>query len=132
MRHSSLRFRNLDALNTVGIGSVHLIAIFAILPSMWSLSGFFLFVSLYFITGPVGITLCYHRLLTHGSFKTRRWFKYVLAVCGTLAWQGSVFVWTGTHRLHHKYADKDKDPHSPKHGFAWSHIFWTIFISLFR
>jgi stearoyl-CoA desaturase (delta-9 desaturase) len=61
----------------------------------------------------LGITVGYHRLLTHRSFKTFPAIRYVLAVLGTLAVEGSVIKWVADHRKHHDFADEAGDPHSP-------------------
>ena len=61
----------------------------------------------------LGATLGFHRLLTHRSFETYRWVKYVLAVLGSLSVQGPVIRWVASHRKHHAHADHDGDPHSP-------------------
>jgi fatty-acid desaturase len=63
----------------------------------------------------VGITVGFHRLLTHRSFATYPAVRYVLAVLGTLAVEGSVIKWVAHHRKHHDFTDEDGDPHSP-HG----------------
>jgi stearoyl-CoA desaturase (delta-9 desaturase) len=63
----------------------------------------------------LGITVGFHRLLTHRSFATYRAIRYVLAVLGTLAVEGSVIKWVADHRKHHNFTDEDGDPHSP-HG----------------
>jgi stearoyl-CoA desaturase (Delta-9 desaturase) len=63
----------------------------------------------------LGITVGFHRLLTHHSFQTYRPIRYALAVLGTLAVEGSVIKWVADHRKHHVFADEDGDPHSP-HG----------------
>ncbi len=81
---------------------------------------------LWYICGCLGITLGYHRLLTHRSFETYRWLRYTLAILGTLNWQGGPIRWVGTHRVHHQYSDEFGDPHTPKHGFFWAHILWTL------
>jgi stearoyl-CoA desaturase (delta-9 desaturase) len=61
----------------------------------------------------LGITVGFHRLLTHRSFRTRPGVRYSLAVLGTLAVEGSVIKWVTDHRKHHDFADEDGDPHSP-------------------
>jgi stearoyl-CoA desaturase (Delta-9 desaturase) len=63
----------------------------------------------------LGITVGFHRLLTHRSFETYPAVRYALAVLGTLAVEGSVIKWVADHRKHHDLADEDGDPHSP-HG----------------
>jgi len=110
----------------LGIGVMHIVALGALLPSTFSWSGLALAVFFAWLTGGIGITLCYHRLLTHRSFKTPKWFEYLLTACGCLAWQGGPVTWVGVHRLHHKHSDSDHDPHSPQHGFTWAHILWTL------
>lgn len=75
-------------------------------------------VVLYLITG-FGITIGYHRLLTHRSFATHRWLEYALSGAGALALQGSPMDWVADHRKHHAHTDQEGDPHSPhvhEHG----------------
>jgi len=67
---------------------------------------------LYAVTG-FGITLGFHRLFTHRSFRARRGLRIFLAVAGSLAAEGSLISWVSHHRRHHLYADKAGDPHSP-------------------
>src|SRR2546430_4097210 len=81
---------------------------------------------LWWACGGLGVCLCYHRLLTHRSFKTPRVVEYFLTLLGTTCWQGGPIKWVGTHRIHHKHSDGEEDPHSPHHGFNWSHIFWCM------
>ena len=73
-----------------------------------------------------GIGLTYHRLLTHGGFKTPKWLEYFLTVCGTLGLQSGAISWVTTHRIHHQHTETDKDPHSPRNGTYWSHIGWIF------
>jgi stearoyl-CoA desaturase (delta-9 desaturase) len=80
---------------------------------------------LYFFTG-LGVTLGYHRLLTHRSFATPRWVEYTLAVLGSLANQGGPLQWVANHRKHHQHSDHDGDPHSPRDGWWWAHAFWWM------
>jgi stearoyl-CoA desaturase (delta-9 desaturase) len=61
----------------------------------------------------LGITVGFHRLLTHRAFKTPPAVRYGLAVLGTLAVEGSVIKWVTDHRKHHDFADEEGDPHSP-------------------
>lgn len=64
-----------------------------------------------------GVTVGFHRLFTHKSFKPNRAVKCTLAVAGSLAIQGPVVRWVADHRKHHKFSDRDGDPHSPwKYG----------------
>ena len=66
----------------------------------------------YALTG-AGITVGYHRLFTHRSFKTSRPVRAVFAVLGSMAVEGPVIEWVATHRKHHPFSDRPGDPHSP-------------------
>jgi stearoyl-CoA desaturase (delta-9 desaturase) len=67
---------------------------------------------LYVLTG-LGITVGYHRLLTHRSFQTSRPVQYTFAVLGSMSVQGPVLHWVADHRKHHAHTDEEGDPHSP-------------------
>jgi stearoyl-CoA desaturase (Delta-9 desaturase) len=71
--------------------------------------------AMYLITA-VGITVGFHRLLTHRAFQTYAWLERTFAVMGSLAVEGSVLDWVADHRKHHAHADKEGDPHSPHVG----------------
>jgi stearoyl-CoA desaturase (delta-9 desaturase) len=66
----------------------------------------------------VGISVGFHRLFTHRSFKTRRPIRAALAVLGSAAAEGPVIEWVATHRQHHTFADEEGDPHSPHAGHS--------------
>jgi stearoyl-CoA desaturase (Delta-9 desaturase) len=75
-----------------------------------------LMLGMYAITG-FGVTIGFHRLLTHRSFDCPKPLRYLLAVCGSIAGQGMCIRWCATHRRHHQLADHEGDPHSPHlHG----------------
>ncbi len=95
-------------------------------PFNFTWPAFILFVFLSWLTGGIGITLCYHRLLTHGSFRVPKPLEYILTFFGILASEGGPINWVARHRIHHQFPDTDKDPHSPRHGFWWSHMFWLF------
>ena len=71
-------------------------------------------VAMYLVTA-FGITIGYHRLLTHRAFDASKPVRYGLAIAGSMAVQGSVIAWVADHRKHHAFSDADGDPHSP-HG----------------
>lgn len=126
-RKQGFSFSQLQWYVVIGIGLMHVGAVLAFFPQFFSWSAVVVAVILYWVSGGLGITLCFHRLLTHRSFKTPKWFEYFLTACGCLAWQGGPIEWVGVHRLHHKHSDSDLDPHTPNHGFTWSHIFWCMY-----
>lgn len=89
---------------------------------------------LYLLTG-FGVTLGYHRLLTHRAFATHRPIERALALAGALSVQGSPADWVADHRKHHAYTDQEGDPHSPHagrgaglggalHGLWHAHVAW--------
>src|SRR3982074_3892275 len=92
-------------------------------------------IAFYYISG-LGISVGFHRYFTHGSFKAVRGLKIALAVAGTLAIEGPVLTWVADHRRHHKYSDKEGDPHSPwRYGddakaltkaLLWAHTLWLF------
>ncbi len=79
-----------------------------------------IFAVLYVATG-LGITVGFHRLFTHRSFKTSSPMRGLLAILGTMAVEGPVISWVADHRKHHAYSDRLGDPHSPHvdHGVGW-------------
>jgi stearoyl-CoA desaturase (Delta-9 desaturase) len=74
-----------------------------------------LFAGMYVLTG-LGITVGFHRLLTHRSFQTHKATEYVFATLGSMAVQGPVIAWVADHRKHHAHTDEEGDPHSPHVG----------------
>lgn len=104
----------------------HIGALLAFLPQFFSWSAIAVCLSLYFITGCIGITLGFHRMLTHRSLRMPRVLECIVATCGTLALQGGPIEWISTHRAHHKYSDTPMDPHDANRGFFWSHFGWLV------
>jgi stearoyl-CoA desaturase (delta-9 desaturase) len=92
-----------------------------------------LLLGMYVLTA-LGITVGFHRLFVHRSFETYTWVKFIWAVLGSMAAQGSLLHWVAMHRRHHQYSDTPDDPHSPRHegrgvlgllrGFWHAHIGW--------
>jgi fatty-acid desaturase len=124
-RRARLKERRLQIPTLFMIALIHAGVVLA--PFTFTWSGLITCVILVFVTGALGITACYHRLLTHRSFKTPKWVEYVLTCFGCLALQGGPISWVATHRLHHKESDEEPDPHTPLVSFLWSHIGWLLF-----
>ena len=76
----------------------------------------------------LGITACFHRLLTHQSYKTGPKTRWALCAMGHLALQNEATTWVSTHREHHKKSDQEGDPHSPHNGggFWFAHLKWMF------
>ena len=82
---------------------------------------------MYYIATGLGISMGYHRLHTHRSYKVPLLMEYFFAFCGALTLEGGPIFWVATHRIHHQNSDQPGDPHSPRDGAWWSHIGWILF-----
>lgn len=82
---------------------------------------------LYWMTTGLGISMGYHRLHTHRSYKVPLALEYFFAVCGALTLEGGPIFWVATHRIHHQKSDQPGDPHSPRDGAWWAHVGWILF-----
>ena len=102
----------------------HLGAVAALFFFTWK--AFLLAVVLWWLSAGLGVGMGYHRLLTHRGYTTPKWLEYLLTVCATLALEGGPIFWVATHRIHHKYSDREGDPHSPRDGKWWAHVGWIV------
>jgi stearoyl-CoA desaturase (Delta-9 desaturase) len=80
---------------------------------------------MYIVTG-FGITIGFHRMLTHRAFQTSKTVERIFAVLGSMAVQGPVISWVADHRKHHAHTDEEGDPHSPHAGIAGGGIKGTL------
>jgi len=80
---------------------------------------------MYFFSA-LGITIGYHRMLTHRSFETHPAIRFFFLMCGSMAFEGPPLDWASIHIKHHANTDADDDPHSPLHGFFHAHLGWFI------
>lgn len=113
---------------TITISVVHLLGLLAFIPYLFSWVAFFVFLAGIHIFGQ-GITIGYHRLLTHRSFKTPKWVEHAFAVLGICSMEDTPARWVTIHRIHHVHSDHVPDPHSPRVSFWWSHMGWLMFIN---
>jgi len=74
----------------------------------------------------MGITVGFHRYLTHRGFKTNVFVKAALLILGSLAIEGPAIAWAANHRKHHAFSDQAGDPHSPQDGFIHAHLGWLF------
>jgi len=119
--------------------TIPFLGLVAAIPVAWggwlSLTDVVIALVFYTVAG-LGITVGYHRYLTHGSFKAKRWMRVGLALAGSLAIQGNVTQWVADHRRHHAYSDVEGDPHSPwrygatvwglTKGLFYAHMGWLF------
>jgi stearoyl-CoA desaturase (Delta-9 desaturase) len=90
----------------------------------------------FYVTSGLGISMGFHRYFTHLSFKAKRGMRIALAIAGSLAIEGPLLTWVADHRRHHKYSDKEGDPHSPWRfgndwkallkGLGYAHMGWLF------
>ncbi len=106
---------------------VHLLALTALIPWLFSWTGVALVFVGHHLFGMLGINVGFHRLLTHRSFKSPQWFERVLATLGVCCLQDTPARWVAIHRMHHQHSDKQDDPHSPAAGFLWGHMGWLLY-----
>ena len=85
-----------------------------------------LFTFYYFATG-ISITLGYHRLFSHISFKAKWPVKVFVLIFGAASFENSALDWSADHRIHHKHVDEDEDPYDISKGFFYAHIGWLLF-----
>jgi len=90
-----------------------------------------MFIVLYLITG-LGITVGYHRLISHRSFECKPWVKGCLLVAGGWALENSALRWCSDHIRHHARCDGQEDPYNAKKGFWYSHCGWLFIKSPYR
>ena len=114
----------LNWITAIVMGLFHIGAVAALFFFTWK--AFFVAVVLYWMTIGLGISMGYHRLHTHRSYKVPRALEYFFAVCGTLTLEGGPIFWVATHRIHHQHSDKEGDPHTPHDGAWWSHVGWIL------
>lgn len=103
----------------------HIGAVAALFMFSWTV--LFTTLGLYWCSIGLGISMGYHRLHTHRSYKCPIWMEYLFAICGTLNLEGGPIFWVATHRVHHQKSDQPGDPHSPNDGAFWSHMGWILF-----
>lgn len=113
----------------VGLLIMQIIAHLAIIPLVvyaeWY--HYIIVVFVYFLNGCLGMTMVYHRLLSHKSWNPPKFIEYLFASFATIGLTGPAISWVAVHREHHAFTDTEKDPHSPHHR-GW---FYTHFLSMF-
>ncbi len=109
----------------IGLTSVHLLGLLAFIPWLFTWSGLILAILGHFVFGMLGVTIGYHRLLTHRGFSCPKWLEHSLVTLGMCNLQDSPARWVAIHRLHHRSSDQQADPHSPLVNFFWGHVGWV-------
>jgi stearoyl-CoA desaturase (delta-9 desaturase) len=110
----------------VALTGMHALALLAFVPWLFSWTGLVAFIVGILVCGET-IILGYHRLLAHNSFAVPKWLEYTMAVFNMCSLQDTPVRWVTAHRAHHKYSDRENDPHTPLAGWAWGHALWLMF-----
>jgi len=110
----------------IALLAIHVGALLALSPMFFSWSALIVAIVICNLTGAFGITLCYHRALTHRALRMVRPLEIATAMLGALAFQGDPIDWVATHRAHHAHADHKGDPHSIREGLTWAHVTWLF------
>lgn len=118
------RFKPMTAL---GILIIHLGAVAAVLPFFFSWAGLAMCLVMIWLTASLGVSLSYHRMLSHKSWRAKPWLRNVLTLFACLALEMGPLSWSATHRLHHRESDHEDDPHSPLVNFFWAHMGWLFY-----
>jgi stearoyl-CoA desaturase (delta-9 desaturase) len=105
---------------------LHFVALLAFLPWFFSWTGVVLMALGFYGFSILGVSMGYHRLLTHRSFTCPRWLEHSLVILGVCCLQESPSFWVALHRQHHQASDRERDPHSPLRSFLWGHIGWLV------
>jgi stearoyl-CoA desaturase (delta-9 desaturase) len=136
---------SLDRFLTGTVTVLPVLALFVVGWQVWGdwlgYSDLIVFAIMYVLTG-LGVTVGFHRLFTHRSFKTTKTMRFVLAALGSAAIEGPVISWVADHRKHHAFSDQPGDPHSPHvdhghglkgavKGLVHAHVGW-LFIHTHR
>ncbi len=106
--------------------AIHLLSIVALQPKFWSTPAIVTLFFFYWLTACLGVTLGYHRLLSHRSFIVPLWLERFFATCGAISCQHGPIDWVGLHRHHHSFSDTEVDHHNSKRGFWYSHMGWMF------
>ena len=100
----------LDWMALAVVGAIHLLALGAFVPWLFSWTGVMLAVGGCYVFGTLGINLCFHRLLSHRSFKCPLWLEHSIAVLGVCCLQKTPGQFVATHRAHHQHSDQPGSP----------------------
>lgn len=95
-------------------------------PFFFTWEALFVGVGLWVLTGMLGISAGYHRLLAHKAYETHRWVRNIHATFGALALQLGPITWSRLHRIHHAKSDTIEDPHTQQFGFWYGHMGWSV------
>jgi fatty-acid desaturase len=123
------KWLRLTASSSEGVAIVQLLSTLGLIFSVFAYTGsafWLLSLFIYFCTGCLGITVTFHRFLSHRSFSMPTALEKVFSFFGSMGGTGSALGWVALHRAHHQHSDQEQDPHSPANGAL------ALFLSRYR
>ncbi len=115
----------IDWIDSVPFFLVHIVGVLAIFTG-FSWPAILMCLFMYYFR-MFAITGAYHRYFSHRTYKTSRFFQFILAFWGASSAQQGPLWWAAHHRHHHKYSDTPDDVHSARQrGLWWSHVGWIL------
>lgn len=109
---------------------LHLIAFIGVPWYIWYFgvsAGEWVLFFVWFFASSLSITVGYHRLFAHTTYKTNSFIRFILLFFGAATFEQSALKWASQHRQHHQFTDTDKDPYNSKRGFWYAHAGWILF-----
>ena len=124
--HATTPLTKLILLALVWLPIIGVVSAIALLWNQWvNWVDLTLFLTMYTVCA-FGITLGFHRMLTHKAFQAHPWVKTFFLISGSMAMQGPALHWAATHTQHHANSDDEGDPHSPLKSLWHAHVGWIL------
>ncbi|NCZ97563.1 acyl-CoA desaturase, partial [bacterium] len=124
--HATTPLTKLILLALVWLPIIGVVSAIALLWNRWvNWVDLTLFLAMYMVCA-FGITLGFHRMLTHKAFQAHPWLKTFFLISGSMAMQGPALHWAATHTQHHANSDEEDDPHSPLKSLWHAHVGWIL------
>lgn len=127
MQATTTFIKRFKPVTAISIAAIHIGALAAVFPYFFSWAGLALCLVLIWLTASLGVSLSYHRMLSHRAWRARPWLRTILTFLACLSLEMGPISWSATHRQHHRESDHEADPHSPLVSFFWAHLGWLFF-----
>ena len=120
--------QKLKKFNLLYFSLIHIFSLFAIYKIYTNECNIYLYIFniLLYLISTLGITAGSHRLWTHKSYEASFLLRIILMIFSSIANQGSIYHWVRDHIIHHKFSDKEEDPHNINNGFFYAHMGWLL------
>lgn len=112
--------------NVIKMTTIHIMAVIGLFLTAKAKWGTILLLPVLYVIGGLGVTAGVHRLWSHKSYKATVLLRILLMIFNCVSFQNDILEWCRDHRVHHKYAETDADPHNINRGFFFAHIGWLL------